>query len=135
MHEWSICQGLISQLQDIAKQHRASAVDRVEVQAGPLSGVEPALLSHAFEIARCATVAEHAKLVISVGQIVVRCRSCTSESEAKPNQLLCAHCNDWQVDVIRGTELLLGKVELSGIPDGPAPSSGSAKPSEERPHV
>jgi Zn finger protein HypA/HybF involved in hydrogenase expression len=29
-----------------------------------------------------------------------------------PNRLLCGSCNDWQVDVIAGDEMLLQRVEI-----------------------
>jgi len=115
MHEMSICQALMDQVERIAGQQSASRVDSIVLSIGPLAGVEPDLLSRAFEIARLHTVAENAVLEIKTGPIVVECRSCNASGKAEVNRLLCPACGDWQVNLIQGDELLLLRVEVSGI--------------------
>ena len=61
------------------------------------------------------TRAENSTLEIETGPIVVECRSCGTKGEAGVNRLLCASCGDWQVNLIQGDELLLMRVEVSGI--------------------
>jgi hydrogenase nickel incorporation protein HypA/HybF len=80
-----------------------------------LSGVEPDLLNRAYEVARLHTVAEHAELEIETGPVVVECRSCGAKGEAEVNRLLCPSCGNWQVNLVQGDELLLLKLEVSGI--------------------
>jgi hydrogenase nickel incorporation protein HypA/HybF len=115
VHEMSICQGLISQVEQIAREKGARQVDSIVLSIGPLSGVEPELLGRAFVGARAGTVAKNVELEIQTGPIVVECRSCDSTGEARVNRLLCASCGDWQVDLIQGDELLLLRRELSDI--------------------
>ena len=115
MHEMSICQALMEQVEKIAKEQGASRVDSIVLSIGPLSGVEPELLSRAYEVARLQTVAENAPLEIETGAIEVECRSCGASGEAKVNRLLCPSCGDWQVNLIKGDELLLLRLEVSGI--------------------
>lgn len=117
MHEMSICQGLISQVEQIAKEKGANRVDNIVLSIGPLSGTEPELLSRAFEIARADTVAKNAELEIETGPIVVECRNCGASGEAQVNRLLCGSCGGWQVNLVQGDELLLLRLELSGITD------------------
>lgn len=115
MHEMSICQGLMDQVERIAAEQRAGRVDSIVLSIGPLSGVEPELLARAFEAARIQTVAEHAELEIRTGPVVVKCRSCGARGEARVNRLLCPSCGDWQVDLLEGDELLLLRLEVSDI--------------------
>ena len=115
MHEMSICQGLLSQVEKIAKEKGASRVDSIVLSIGPLAGVEPELLSRAFEVARAETVARDAELQIETGPIVVECRTCGSTGEAQPNRLLCPSCGDWKVNLKQGDELLLLRLEISEI--------------------
>ena len=115
MHEMSICQGLMDQVEKIAKEQGASRVDSIVLSIGPLSGVEPELLNRAYEVARLQTVAENAPLKIETGAIEVECRSCGASGEAQVNRLLCPSCGDWQVDLVKGDELLLLRLEVSGI--------------------
>jgi hydrogenase nickel incorporation protein HypA/HybF len=112
MHELSVCQGLMRQVEQIAAAHGASAVERIVLQIGGLSGVEPPLLERAFEIARAGTVAAAAELEIQTGPVVVECRECGGKSAVPPNRLLCTYCGEWKVKVVEGEELLLLTVEL-----------------------
>ncbi len=115
MHELSLCQGLIRQLEKIAHEQGANCVEHIVLSVGALSGVEAPLLDHAFEIARMGTVAQGAELEIQTGPIVVKCRGCGNSNEARINRLLCDACGSWQVNVIQGDEMLLMRVELSGL--------------------
>jgi hydrogenase nickel incorporation protein HypA/HybF len=112
MHELAICQALIEQVQRVARDNAARRIVSITVSVGPLSGVEPQLLEHAYPLAAAGTVAEEARLVVVTVPVRVRCRSCQAESEAASNRLLCGRCNDWQVDVIAGEEMLLQRVEI-----------------------
>lgn len=112
MHELSLCQGLLRQVEKVAAQHQASGVEKIVLRVGGLSGVEPPLLQRAFEVARMGTLAERAVLVIERGPVVVRCRQCGGSCAVPVNRLLCTYCGDWRVSVTEGEELLLLSVEL-----------------------
>ena len=113
MHELSVCQALLRQVQEIAHQHQAVVVTSVKVQIGPLSGVEAELLRQAFPLASAGSVAEFAKLVIEKLPIRVRCESCGAETAAEPNKLVCGTCGDWHTRLLSGDEMLLASVELT----------------------
>lgn len=115
MHEMSICQGLMRQVEQIARDNGAKRVDSIVLSIGPLAGIEPHLLRQAFTVARMATVAEKAELEIQTGPIMVECRSCGASGEAEVNRLLCPSCGGWQVSLTQGDELLLLRLEVSDI--------------------
>ena len=112
MHEMSICQALITEIEAVARDQGARRVVSVLVRAGPLSGVEPQLLEFAFSIAREGTVASDAQLAIESMPVRVHCESCGIQSAAAANRLVCEQCGDWHVRVVSGDELLLMSVEL-----------------------
>jgi hydrogenase nickel incorporation protein HypA/HybF len=112
VHELSVCQALLDEVAKIAASHDARAVERVTVEVGLLSGIEPALLASAFEIARAGTCAAQAELSIAVLEILVRCNDCGAASRAQPNRLLCAACGGYHTRVLEGDELRLRAVEL-----------------------
>ena len=116
MHELSVCQALIGQVEKVARENRAQRVVSIVIAVGPLSGVEAGLLEHAYPIAAAGTMAEHARLTIETVAVRVRCRSCGAETGAQPNRLVCGACDDWQVDVTAGEEMLLKRVELETEP-------------------
>ena len=113
MHELSVCQALMTQLEQIAAREGAIRIERVCVQIGPLSGLEPELLRQAFSIARAGSLAGDAHLDLELMPLRVRCRSCGAESDAEPRRLVCAACGDYRTQVIAGDELLLSRVELT----------------------
>lgn len=113
MHELSVCQALIRQVEDIARQHQAAEIRTVNVQIGPLSGVEPDLLAQAFPLASAGTAAKTSRLVIERLPIRVRCQNCGAETEAAANRLLCGMCGDWRTQLVSGDEMLLASIELT----------------------
>ena len=113
MHELAVCQGLVDEIERVARAQHASAVHAVVVAVGALSGVEPALLQAAFDIARAGTVAAQAQLRVDALPARVACEACGFSSEVPSNRLLCPGCGSWRVRVVGGEELTLLRVELS----------------------
>ena len=103
---------LLEQVDAIAAERQASRVTRIELDIGPLSGVEPELLRNAYPIAVAGTLAETAELVINDTAVIVRCTSCQAESEAAPNRLVCGECGDFRTRIASGDEMILRSVEL-----------------------
>jgi len=116
MHELSVCQALIGQVEKVARENDAGRVLSIVIAVGPLAGVEAGLLEHAYPIAAAGTLAEHATLIIETVPVRVRCRSCGVEGGAQVNRLVCGACGDWQVDVTAGEEMLLMRVEIETGP-------------------
>jgi hydrogenase nickel incorporation protein HypA/HybF len=118
MHELAVCQALIDQVTGIASSRNAREVIEINVQIGPLSGVEPHLLQQAFSVASAGTLAEGAALNLTTMPVQVRCQQCHRVTTALPSRLVCGHCGDWRTRVVSGDDLLLTTVELStaGIP-------------------
>jgi hydrogenase nickel incorporation protein HypA/HybF len=123
VHELSVCQALLKQVTEIAIGRGAGAVERIIIEAGPLSGVEPALLARAFEVLRagsCATA--QASLSIESPAVIIRCTNCSIESRTAPNRLVCPVCGEFRTRVVAGDELRLRRVELR-ISESPASSA------------
>lgn len=122
MHELSVCQSLLDQVQRIATEQGADRVERILLRIGPLSGVEAELLRSAYPLAAAGTLAEAAVLDIEPAPVRVRCATCGAETDAQPNRLLCAACGDWHTRLLSGDEMLLASLELSvpEVSDTPA---------------
>jgi hydrogenase nickel incorporation protein HypA/HybF len=112
VHELSVCQALLRQVTDIAMESGASAVARIIVEVGPLSGIDPALLASAFDVVRAGSYASGAELSIKTMPVTVRCLVCGTESQTHPNRLLCAGCGGYRTRLVSGDELCLRTVEL-----------------------
>ena len=112
MHELSICQSLIDQVEQIALTHGAKSVELVKLRIGPLSGVEPLLLQHAYPFASAETLAAGSTLVIELVPLKVSCEACGIETEAEPGWLVCGACGSCHTTLVSGDEMMLMSVEL-----------------------
>lgn len=113
MHELSVCQALVAQLESVSAANGGGAVELVRLRIGPLSGIEASLLRQAFPLAAAGTIAHHAELVIEAAPIVVQCKECGARTEAAPNRMLCGACGGFRVRMSSGDEMLLESVELA----------------------
>jgi hydrogenase nickel incorporation protein HypA/HybF len=113
MHELSVCQALVLQLEAVSAANGGGAVELVRLRVGPLSGVESALLRRAFPLAAAGTIADGAELLIEAAAVVVQCNECGACTDAAPNRMLCGQCNGFRVRMISGDEMLLESVELA----------------------
>ena len=125
MHELSVCNALLDQVESIAREHGASSVSGIVLRIGPLSGVEADLLRRAYPLAAAGTVAADASLVIEQADIIVRCTQCNTESNVQPNRLLCASCGDFRTRIISGDELILQRVELGNVARNSSPAAAT----------
>ncbi len=113
MHELSVCQSLLTQVDAIARKEKAEAVSRVTIEVGPLSGVEPGLLRAAFNVLRFSGLAAGADLVIETPLVAVRCLECGARSNTRANRLVCGACAGYRTVVVEGDELRLLQVAMS----------------------
>jgi hydrogenase nickel incorporation protein HypA/HybF len=123
MHELSICQSLLSQVAEIALNHGANTVERIVIEVGPLSGVEPQQLVRAFEFTRRGSCAAHAELAIETTQVIVSCMVCGAQSHTVSNRLLCGVCGGYRTRIAAGDELRLRRVELRAPERQAAPAA------------
>ncbi len=112
MHELAICRGLLSQVEEVAREKNAERVVSVMLRIGPLAGVEPTLLQDAFGLAAAGTVAAGAQLLIERPAVVLECLECGARTTAHDNRLICQSCGCWRTRVMEGEEMLLTRVEM-----------------------
>lgn len=114
MHELSIAQALLDQLESTARAQAAIRIASARIRVGLLSGVEPALLRRAFSVARLARpMTAETVLDVEMGDLLVTCADCGHEgSAAAPNELSCSHCRSRRTQLRGGDELLLLSVHI-----------------------
>lgn len=110
MHEYSIVSALIDQVQGQASARRATAVHRVVVRIGALSGVEVALLRTAYDTFRARTVCAGAPMDVLVEEAAWECPGCGHAFE-KGARLRCEQCKR-PARLVRGDEIVLERIEL-----------------------
>ncbi len=112
MHELSIAQALVEQVELAAKKEQATRVERVVIVVGALSGADPEALRGAFPLVAEGTVAEGAELVVETVAARVKCRPCGHESTAGDYFIGCAKCGSRDVELVSGRELNIKSIEV-----------------------
>lgn len=129
MHEESLIRSLLRQARDIAHLHRAIAVEEIEVEIGPLSGLEPTLLQDAFERLRLIFPWPDARLSVQETALEVLCRDCRNESQLENFHFVCCHCGSTALQILRGDGFRLLNMKLQvddNCSDGRVPCHGGS---------
>jgi len=113
MHEYSIVQALMNQVEDIAKQNDAKEVKEIVVKIGVMSGVEVELFKIAFDTFKeASSFTKNSNLIINHQKIKVKCLECEKENELDKNEYLCPDCKSSKLDIIDGEDLYLMSLEM-----------------------
>jgi hydrogenase nickel incorporation protein HypA/HybF len=110
VHEYSIVQALMAQVEVEAAAHHASRVGRVHLRIGELSGVEPDLLKLAFEAFRERSICASAELAIRLVPVSWVCRSC-ARPLPEDSVLRCQVCGQ-PGKLNQGDEIILERLEM-----------------------
>ena len=125
MHEESLMRSLLRQVDELAQQHHAIAVEEIEVEVGPLSGVEPLLLQDAFERLKGDFQWPLAELTVQQVGLDVLCKSCQSESQLQNFHFMCRECGSTSLQILRGDAFRLLNVRMQ-IDDSETASGNEA---------
>lgn len=110
MHEYSIVQALVERVDAEARVRRATAVLRLSIRIGELSGVEPELLTTAYETFRERTICEGAELDVQIVAVRWECPGC-GRAIGRGNLLTCPICAV-PARLAQGDEIMLDRIEM-----------------------
>jgi hydrogenase nickel incorporation protein HypA/HybF len=110
MHEYSLVQALLQRVEAEARSRDATAVHRITIRIGPLSGVDRQLFATAYDICRPGTVCAGAELWID-GEAVTWCCEACGAIIPEGSVLTCPTCN-LPARLVGGDALTLERLEL-----------------------
>ena len=122
MHELSIAQALVEQLEEIRKREGASRIVRCRVAVGRLSGVDRGALEAAFPLAAEGWPIQPDALDVREVPVSVRCRRCSAETRLEELDFRCSACQSIEVDLAAGREIQLESVDLDVPEPEPDPA-------------
>lgn len=112
MHELSICQSLIDNIEDAARQHAFTKVTQVTLEIGQFAGVELEALRFSFDVASRDTLAEGARLEILSRPGEGYCFECQSNVELADRLSPCPLCGSGRVQAVGGDQLKIKDLEV-----------------------
>ena len=104
MHESSLVRSLLKQVERLCEQHGGTAIEQIEVEIGPLSGVEPLLVREAFDILSIQTGCAGSGLLIQEVPLKARCHDCQAEFELLSFVFACSGCLSHSIQITSGDE-------------------------------
>lgn len=115
MHEWSLCERIVEQVEDIVRQEKAAAVKTLTLSVGAMSGVERPCLEFAWEAMKKGTLVEKSVLEIEEVPVKILCNECHKSSMPELPFLHCLHCESLDIEIIEGRDLLLKHLEVYDV--------------------
>ncbi|MCA1729762.1 MAG: hydrogenase maturation nickel metallochaperone HypA [Actinobacteria bacterium] len=109
LHELSIAESVV---QIVSRQADGRRVTKVQMKVGHLRQVVPSALAFSFELVAEGTPVEGAELEMEEVPAVGRCRECEVESRFGNFPLQCRACGGFDLEILRGEELLVESLEL-----------------------
>jgi len=124
VHEWSIVESLLREVDRHARAHGARSVRRLHVRIGELAGVEIPLLESAYASFRERSCCEHAALTVEAVPARWHCARCAHE-RPRGALLRCDRCGG-PLRLASGDEIVLARIEME-VDAHPATSAGRAE--------
>ncbi len=112
MHEYSVVQALLQQIEDIAEENAAEKVSKIVVKIGIMSGIEAHLLEMAFNTFKEKTICDGAEFVMNIQPLIITCNDCKELSELQKIHYCCQKCESTNITVTDGEDMFLMSLEM-----------------------
>ena len=112
MHELSLAETLVEEVERVVLRENASVAVRVAVTIGVLSGVEREPFEFCWPLVTEGSRVRGAKLEVREAPAVIRCRGCGGQGEIELAQMACAACGSGDVELVGGTEFKIDEIEV-----------------------
>lgn len=112
MHEFSLVQTLLEQVDTLRREQAAERVVSICVSVGEFAGVEPELLRSAYQMLVEETPMRGAELQMNRIPLQSRCDNCGCDFTVERFRFECPQCNNRNVTIVRGQDLVLESVTI-----------------------
>ncbi len=109
MHEYSVVQSMI----DLCNKYsQGQDIEKVVVNIGKMSGIEPHFLKESFNFFKEDTVCKNATIQMNLIDITILCLECNKESKIENLDFHCSYCKSGETKVLTGQEMHIDYIEL-----------------------
>ena len=115
MHEVSLCQGIIEQVESELEKYPNQKIVSITLNIGALQLVVEESLEFAFRSLTIGGKLEHTQLIQKIIPAKALCLSCKNEFERSSLYELCSNCGSYNLKSLSGMEIIIEKMELSYV--------------------
>ena len=112
MHELGIAQSILEIVQQSVPEEEKTAVRKVRIRVGQLSGVVPDSLDFCFSVIVGETQMRQASLAIEQVPTITKCRDCSNRFPIEDLAFICPICRGTNLELVSGKELEIVEIEL-----------------------
>ena len=114
MHELGIVMQVVDQVEQVAEEHNASQVRKVNMEIGEVSSVVPELFTDCFHWAKKKTRRlREAELEIILLEAVSYCQDCKSTYKTTAYAKECPFCGSRSTYLLTGNEINIRDIEVT----------------------
>jgi len=108
----SICEGIITLLEEQSKQQNFERVKTVFLEIGQLSCIQPEALEFSFDVVAKNTLADNAQLKINYIDAQAWCEVCEKQDKLQQRYDECPDCGHFPLAITAGEEMKIKQLEV-----------------------
>lgn len=112
MHEFSLMESVLRNVEDSARQAKATRVSEIRLVIGEMREVVPEALEFAFEALSADTLCDGAELKMTTVKPRSRCLQCDQQFEHDRFHWACPSCDSLATELMAGKELYIDAIEV-----------------------
>jgi hydrogenase nickel incorporation protein HypA/HybF len=113
MHELSVVFSIIDQVEQIAKENKASKVNSITLQIGEVSMVIPSYLEDCFKWAKTKhDMFKECNLIVEIIKAKTYCEDCKKEYETVKYGKICPFCKSEHTYLLTGNQFEIKEIEI-----------------------
>lgn len=112
MHEMSVAESILELITNSSKKENFTQVRKIRLALGIFSTIEPQALDFCFDVVTKGSIAEKAKLEITIVNGQGWCMLCSKNVELKEREVQCPECGSYQIQITSGDEMKIVDVEV-----------------------
>ena len=111
MHELGLCDALLKNLREVAKENELEGVNSMSLEIGSLSGVVPKFMEDCWLAVIDGTEFADTKLIVTSVPGKARCFDCGCEFEVDLDNMLCPKCSGKHLVPLSGNDIIITQIE------------------------
>ena len=112
MHEISITQNILDDVEQSLSNAQYSKVINIKIKVGEFTALDPTSLQFCYKALTTGTKFENTELLIEIIPLVGYCNNCNKELHIDNFLFVCGECGSNNIDIISGQELILSEINV-----------------------